>query len=50
MANDELLLKNWLDKHGLHDKYNLNIQLISFEYIPLELKNEFNKLYNFIIR
>jgi len=50
MANDELLLKNWLDKHNLHDKYNLNIQLISFEYIPLELKNEFNKLYNFIIR
>tara|TARA_B110000858_G_scaffold48774_1_gene56221 strand:+ start:2044 stop:2832 length:789 start_codon:yes stop_codon:yes gene_type:complete len=50
MANDDDMLKNWLDKNDLNDKYNFNLKLISFEYIPSELKINFNNLYNFIIK
>jgi len=49
MANDENMLKNWLDKHNLNEKYEFNLKLISFEYIPHELKNIFNYLYRFTI-
>tara|TARA_B110001450_G_scaffold151464_1_gene141366 strand:+ start:5393 stop:6181 length:789 start_codon:yes stop_codon:yes gene_type:complete len=49
MANDEEMLKNWLDINDLNDKYNFNLKLISFEYIPLELQNNFKNLYNLII-
>lgn len=50
MANDENMLKNWLDKHNLNDKYEFNLKLISFEYIPQELQKIFNYLYRFDIK
>ena len=49
MANDEEMLKNWLDINDLNNKNNFNLKLISFEYIPLELQNNFKNLYNLII-
>ena len=49
MANDENMLKTWLDNNNLHEKYEFNLQLISFEYIPIELQKKFNSLYRFIV-
>ena len=50
MANDKLMLKNWLDKHNLNEKFEFNLKLISFEYIPIELQKNFNNLYRFDIK
>jgi len=50
MANDENMLNNWLDKHNLNEKYEFNLRLISFEYIPQELQKIFNYLYRFDIK
>tara|TARA_B110000114_G_scaffold25268_1_gene24893 strand:- start:609 stop:1397 length:789 start_codon:yes stop_codon:yes gene_type:complete len=50
MANDENMLKNWLDKHNLNETYEFNLKLISFEYIPQELKKKFNNIYRFDIK
>jgi len=50
MANDKIMLKNWLDKHNLNENFEFNLKLISFEYIPIELKNNFKTLYRFDIK
>lgn len=49
MANDENMLKTWLDNNNLREKYEFNLKLISFEYIPIELQKKFNSLYRFIV-
>lgn len=50
MANDKVMLKNWLDKNNLNENFEFNLKLISFEYIPIELQKNFNNLYKFIIK
>ena len=49
LCNDEILLEEWLKNNNMNDKYNFNLKLISFEYIPDELKNSFRKNYSFCI-
>jgi len=48
LCNDEILLEEWLEKNNMNDNYNFNLKLISFEYIPDELKEKFRQNYSFI--
>lgn len=38
-------LVDWLNKNNIYDKFMFNLKLISFEYIPDEYVNIFNKTY-----
>jgi len=41
-------LTNWLIEKNIIDKFMFNLKLISFEYIPVEYVDIFNKKYNFV--
>jgi DNA polymerase-1 len=38
---DDKMIRQWLQENNLQDKFNLNMQLISFDHIPTEYVNKF---------